>query len=103
MKYELVKPQKDIEPQLKELFTFVLEKGGVNELAHPRTLVEGWHSGVIKIFTKKNNDKITGASIVLVIKDPITPMKYHTIKSLSVNVDDDFKAFIDNALLVYES
>lgn len=104
MKYELTKPQKDIEKQLKDIFTFVLEKGELSEIAHPKTLVEGWHNGQIKLFTAKDDTgKLLGVCIVLVIKDPIEPLKYHVIKSLNVGEEDKaFTAFVNNALVVYQ-
>lgn len=102
MKYELAKPQKDIEKQLKTIFTFVLEKGHLDNIAHPKTLVDGWHNGQIKLFTATDADKLVGVCICLVIKDPIKPLKYHVIKSLNVgNEDEAFTAFVDNALVVY--
>lgn len=103
MKYELVKPQKDIEKQLKDIFTFVLEQGDLSEITHPQTLVEGWHNGQIKIFTASDADKLVGVCIYLIIKDPMKPLKYHVIKSLNVgNEDEAFTAFVDNALVVYQ-
>lgn len=102
MKYQLIKPQQDIEKQLKDIFTFVLEQGDLTEIAHPKTLVDGWHNGQIKIFSASDNDKLLAIKIILVIKDPIKPMCYHVVESLNVGeADKDFTAFVDNALVVY--
>lgn len=102
MKYQLEQPQTDLEPQIKKLFSFVLETSEQANLADPRTLVEGWYGGQIKIFSASADEQIKGLVIVLVIKDPIVAMKYHLIHSLEAGeVSEEFKRYVDNALVVY--
>ncbi len=102
MQYQLMKLDNNIEEQTKSLFEFILEKGDITELANPRTLVEDWHSGAIKIFVAKENNEIKAVKVILVIKDPIYAMKYHLIESLAVGINDQgFNAYVESALDMY--
>ncbi len=75
MKYELVKPNNNnLENQLKELFGFMLDSNSIQEPTNPQYFVEGWHSGAIKIFTARDNDKLVALKVVLVIKDPLAQL-----------------------------
>lgn len=102
MQYQIMKLEENKEEQLKALFEFILNQAEITEIAHPRTLIEGWHSGAIKIFIAKESEEIKSVKIVLIIKDPFCALKYHLIESLSVgNNDENFNRYVNNALDIY--
>lgn len=77
-----IKGQEDA--QIAELVHFIAHHGQI--VYNPIIFLQGWHTGKVKVITRRCNGDLVGVYILLAIPDPVTD-RTHLIKSYACGED----------------